>query len=260
VPPVESTIRNSNLVICADCGKEISIHAESCPHCGAMLVKKKHHGVFFYVFWSVLSLIGTVMILFVGSLFLSGVFSGVRQAVRESKATAPTPTPRQPPLTAAQMDNARAILGKLDLSKDEVRGTTWLRPSWAAEGYENDLYLYIGIDEAKEAWLRLKIRHKGTSMLNIREFVFRIDDAVKTIEPEGPLKTDYVVENFWEWLDEPAERHMDLLEKMAKAHKVLYRCQGRQDYDDRTLTDLEMAGLQDMLLVYRYLKENPQPR
>ena len=33
------------LIKCPDCGKEISSHAESCPHCGYPLKKKESHAV-----------------------------------------------------------------------------------------------------------------------------------------------------------------------------------------------------------------------
>ena len=34
-----------SLIKCPDCGKEISSHAESCPHCGYPLKKKKDYNV-----------------------------------------------------------------------------------------------------------------------------------------------------------------------------------------------------------------------
>ena len=73
-----------NMTKCRDCENEISIHAESCPHCGAIYVTRKKHGVFFYVFWGVISLIATGLILLIGMAMLSGVFEGAHEAINES--------------------------------------------------------------------------------------------------------------------------------------------------------------------------------
>lgn len=54
---------------CNDCGHEISKKADSCPNCGLSFVKK--HGVFYYVFWTLMSifllflLVNLAIILFV---------------------------------------------------------------------------------------------------------------------------------------------------------------------------------------------------
>lgn len=52
-----------NLRTCRDCGGQVSVHADNCPHCGASF--KKRHGVFFYVFWGVVSLFATIFILWI---------------------------------------------------------------------------------------------------------------------------------------------------------------------------------------------------
>lgn len=60
-----------HLRTCRDCGGQVSIHADACPHCGASF--KKRHGVFFYVFWGVVSLFATIFILWI----LLVVFLGI---------------------------------------------------------------------------------------------------------------------------------------------------------------------------------------
>ena len=61
----------SNLRICADCGNKVSRNADACPKCGATF--RKRHGVFFYVFWGVVSLVATFIILWI----LLAIFLGV---------------------------------------------------------------------------------------------------------------------------------------------------------------------------------------
>jgi Zn finger protein HypA/HybF involved in hydrogenase expression len=68
-PPV------SSLVLCPDCRREISIHAESCPHCGAMRVTRVTHGVFYYVFMTLLSLFVIGILATVGLGILGGIFA-----------------------------------------------------------------------------------------------------------------------------------------------------------------------------------------
>jgi predicted RNA-binding Zn-ribbon protein involved in translation (DUF1610 family) len=66
--PAPDSNSSKNLRICKDCGKTISVHAEFCPHCGASYKRKR--GVFFYVFWGVISLIATGIILTFVVIFL----------------------------------------------------------------------------------------------------------------------------------------------------------------------------------------------
>lgn len=79
MPPLRSEDgpANPNLTQCWDCGREVSKRAESCPHCGAILVRRKKHGVFFYVFWGVISLIAAGLILGIGV----AVFQGAGEAL-----------------------------------------------------------------------------------------------------------------------------------------------------------------------------------
>jgi len=99
------------------------------------------------------------------------------------------------------------------------------------------------------------MEYEGEEMLIIRKFVFRIDDKVETIEPSRMLRSDYVVGKHWEWFDELAEQHLDVVEKIANGNKVLMRYDGRQSNHDRTVSASEKQSLGQMLLVYRYLKE-----
>jgi hypothetical protein len=187
---------------------------------------------------------------------LSGILVGVHEAGKEPEGSVVSSTPisKQVPLTAQERENAQMILKGLLRTRDQVAGTTWLKPPWA-ENYGNQIYLYIGITETKHPFLRLKIEYKGEEMPIVRKFVFRIDDKVETIEPTGVLKSDYVVKNHWEWFDELAAAHLDVVQKIARGNKVLMRYQGSQDSHDRTISFAEKASLEQMLVVHRYLAE-----
>jgi hypothetical protein len=189
----------------------------------------------------------------IGLVVLGTVF-GIHQGIQEAKRRTGTASEaKAPALTPKEKEDARAILNELKSSQDEVTGTRFLNPAWT-DGYDNQFFTYIGINRSKNPYLRLKIRYKGKEVLIIRSFVLRIDDKVETIEPSGMLKSDIVGDEHWEWFDEPATAYMDIIEAVAKADKVLLRCEGTRYNDDRTITESEKASLRAMLLVYRYLK------
>ncbi|MBL9172510.1 MAG: hypothetical protein JNL10_03150 [Verrucomicrobiales bacterium] len=47
---------------------------------------RKNHGVFYYVFFGVLSLIATVFILFIGSAMLAGCIEGFNRGLENSRS------------------------------------------------------------------------------------------------------------------------------------------------------------------------------
>lgn len=254
--PKPSPVQAENLSLrrCADCGKEVSVHAELCPHCGAPFVQRRRRGVFFFVFWGVISLMATVVILALGFAVLGGFLSGVGQAVKPERTATPV-TAKPVALTPQEKENAQAILRTLRRTMDKVTGTAWLEPEWAADNYRNQMYLYIGVPEEGDPLLRLKIEYEGAETLLIRMYVFRIDDQVETIRPSKMLKTDYVAEKYWEWFDELAERHLLVIKMIAGGNRVLMRYEGSQSQHDRTVSESEKQSLDKMLLVYRFLKE-----
>jgi DNA-directed RNA polymerase subunit RPC12/RpoP len=254
LPPVVRGM-DPNLRRGTDCGKEVSIHAESCPYCGATFAKNnKKHAVFFYVAWGVVSLIATGLILIAGMAMPSGLLEKLHRGVKSARLSANPSAGQTTLLTVEEKAGAQAILATLLQTKDQVTGTTFLKPHWA-DTYDNQIYLYIGISEAKATVLRLKIEYEGKDMLVTKKLIFRIDDTVEEIEAEKLEKKDYVAGNHREWFDEVAEPHLAVLLKIARGNKVLMQYQGRNDSYDRTLNDAEKATLGQMLLVYRYLKE-----
>jgi hypothetical protein len=212
----------------------------------------KNRGVFFYVFWGVISLTGLILI--VGMAMLSGLFEGFHHGVKSAKDTANPSAAETTSLTSQEKAGAQAILATLRQTKDQGTGTTFLKPHWA-DPYDNQIYLYIGVSEGKATVLRLKIEYEGKERVIAKKVIFRIDDTVEEIEPEKPLKDDYVAGNHREWFDELAEPHLAVLLKIAQGKKVLMQYQGGSDGYDRTLTDAEKACLGQMVLVHRYLKE-----
>jgi predicted RNA-binding Zn-ribbon protein involved in translation (DUF1610 family) len=237
-PPPALTLRP-----CADCYKEISIHAEFCPHCGSPVNPKKRHGVFFYVFWGVVSLIATVVVLFVVAGLTSGVFSGLHGSIA---------------LTQSDKESAKTILSQLKKTKDHVTGTVFLKTNWVSD-YDNQMFLYLGVTASRDVFLRLKIQHKGSEALFIREFLLRVGGAVETIDARGEIKSDISGSESWEWFDTRGEGYIGMLLTASVSDKVILRCDGSRGKDDRDLSATEKRSLSDMILVYRYLKEAGAP-
>jgi hypothetical protein len=72
----------------------VSVNADSCPHCGAVFLKRKQHGVFYYVFWGVVSLAVTCFILLVGvpaAFMASGAFMRARERAQTRAASTNAP-------------------------------------------------------------------------------------------------------------------------------------------------------------------------
>jgi len=42
-PPTSALLPSANLRNCIDCGKTVSVHAESCPHCGSPIKNESKH-------------------------------------------------------------------------------------------------------------------------------------------------------------------------------------------------------------------------
>ena len=287
-PPLQSPplVENPKLRRCADCGKEVSIRAESCPHCGATFIIKKRHGVFFYVFWGV---VGTGLIITAGRAFLSSVFEAAvsappkkiphlitEQEVEDAMLKSLHPSP----LTAQEKQDAQMILKHLHRSEDEVLRITFLKPFWVGEEdrkveattppfYKptDRIYLYIVLNETFPDWrrtiptndtvLRLKIEYAGERML-IKNFVFRIDDSLETIEPKEPFfSARYSIKGQY---NEPAMYYLDVIEKIAKGQKVLMRYEGSPYSHDHSVSTQEKTSFSQMLLVYRYLREQAKTR
>jgi len=164
--PAPDANSSKNLRVCKDCGKAISVHAEFCPHCGATY--KRKHGVFFYVFWGVVSLIATVIILTLVLIFLGvGIpaFFGAKQAFvnardaaeNERQASAegkPLPAPNQnternPQETAQIKAEADALLasGRFLCVTDEIdeRVSIGAKPTLKNGIGRTGLMLLIGI-------------------------------------------------------------------------------------------------------------------
>jgi hypothetical protein len=113
----------------------------------------------------------------------------------------------------------------------------------------NKLFLCIDVkDEAP--LLRMKML-RADKLSSVMSYVFHIDDKVVTLGPCKPSKRGNG-DDYW-WYEAPA--NIDLIQQMIKGNIVTLRCQGVNEHSDRQITVTEKKWVEDMYLVYRYLKE-----
>lgn len=160
----------SNLRNCNDCGRAVSVHAESCPHCGAAFVTRKDHGVFYYVFWGVISLAVTLFLLFVVvplALLAFGIalpaFNNARHEaqLRASGSNAPL---------------ALAKKGERDEKQDYMRTQVKV--------YDFMAQYRDGVVSDRVPAINFKIRNAGTRILDMVEVTVYFGDSDETIIAE----------------------------------------------------------------------------
>ena len=146
LPQAPQPQTNPNLRTCRDCGNSVSIHAEVCPKCGATFARRKSHGVFFYVFWGVVSLIVTVTIVGMIAGILTVAVPAFLRGRREAQVKMLGTNAAQTSLTLAQ--NL-----KLDYIKNHL------------ELYDFTARYFDSVLDGKVPGVDFKIRNTGTQTL-----------------------------------------------------------------------------------------------
>jgi len=255
----EPRVRNAKLTNCRDCGREVSLVAYSCPHCGATFRRK--HGVFYYVFVGTLSLIGTLAILIVALLFFGVISSAFllnlahrdRVQTTTTSPTTPPTAPQAEPLTAEETQLAEQFIPKLKTSRDDVEGITWHQPP-----EENILghtcKLYIGTHASRAPWLRFHVRYYGDSWVFIDQLKFKIGDELITLTPRhNELHRNNSSGSVWETYDVSATDHRDLVERLLSAENVTLRFSGNREYVDYNLSAPTLNHIKLTFLAYRHM-------
>lgn len=111
----------------------------------------RRHSIFYYVFWGMVSLFVTLLILFVGFLFLTAAGAGFLSGLTDRTPTAGPSVRNLPALTDLQAQTADRLMGGLHVRKDSIEGVTWYSPD---DDYKTAVFLYIGKKATGEPWLR----------------------------------------------------------------------------------------------------------
>jgi predicted RNA-binding Zn-ribbon protein involved in translation (DUF1610 family) len=79
------------LVKCPDCAKSISLSANACPHCGALikklLKKPRKHGTG----WYCVQIIAGILIIVIATLIIRSIYLGVEAVQGDAKAASSHP-------------------------------------------------------------------------------------------------------------------------------------------------------------------------
>ena len=110
-----------NLRKCPDCAHDVSSSAADCPHCGRPLRAKWN--IFHYVFFGVLSLIATVIILNVIFFVGIAIFGGAALAIADRKSDPPVANqqvaaPQQIAIRGESIDNRAPTQDQLRTAAD----------------------------------------------------------------------------------------------------------------------------------------------
>jgi hypothetical protein len=157
----------------------------------------------------------------------------------------------------AERDGKSAALKKLKKRVDEFSGVTFYTHPAEPRFADTRSYLlsYLAEKNGSSA-LRVQLHYTADSWLFISSAKFNIDGKVVPFSvPEASWKRDNDSE-IWEWVDVNVTPELrSLLEQVANSKTTIIRFDGRQYYDDFTVTAKDKAAIRDVFAAEEYLKE-----
>jgi hypothetical protein len=218
----------------------------------------RRHGIFYYVFWGSIFLFATLGILTVGFLFLTGAGAAFLVAISHHPGAVQSTSTKAniqklPALNATEIEQAKSLITGLSSRLDGIEGTIWYSPD-PADNHKTAVYLYIGQKQARQPWLRWKIRYYGDDWLFIRRYRVKVDDAEPvTVLPMKEIKRENGGGEVWETFDEAASEHAHVLNQMLSGNTTYLCMEGSEGRKDLTLGPEQLQRMGDVLLVFRYL-------
>lgn len=145
---------------------------------------------------------------------------------------------------------------KLRTKYDDIKGITWYYDKGTPQYTNyNSFHLYMGKEKTGKPWLRFRIQYTADDWLFIQSYVIKTDNDSYTISTSyGEVETDHGSGDIWEWYDVPMNNRLyNIVKDIIKSKTVKLRHNGKQYYKDRTITEKEKQGLQNMLDAYEAL-------
>jgi hypothetical protein len=145
---------------------------------------------------------------------------------------------------------------KLRTKYDDIKGITWYYDKGTPQYTNyNSFHLYMGKEKTGQPWLRFRIQYTADDWLFIQSYVIKTDNDSYTISTSyGEVETDHGSGDIWEWYDVPMDNSLyNIVQDVIKSKSVKVRHNGKQYYKDRTITQKEKQGLQNMLDAYEAL-------
>lgn len=148
-------------------------------------------------------------------------------------------------------------LNRMSISRDDFADITWYYdPSTPRYTNQNSFHIYAGESDTI-SWLRLCIQYYADSWLFIQSYSIKVDGVTYTITPEkyGDVQRDNGGGMIWEWYDiSPSAEQIEMLRAIANSNEAIIRFNGRQYYDDRTITASEKQAIKNVLNAYDALR------
>jgi hypothetical protein len=148
---------------------------------------------------------------------------------------------------------------KLRTNYDDIKGYTWYYDKGTPQyANYNSFHLYMGKEKSGKPWLRFRIQYAADDWLFIESYLIKTNNESYTISTSyGEVETDNGSGGIWEWYDVVMDNRLyNIVKDVINSKTVKLRCNGKQYYKDRTLTETEKQGLQNILDAYEALGGN----
>lgn len=145
---------------------------------------------------------------------------------------------------------------KLKTKYDDVRNITWYYDkSTPTYTNYNSFNLYMGKEKSGRPWLRFRIQYTADDWLFIQSYIIKTDNTSHTIQTKyGEIETDNDSGDIWEWYDVPLNNELyNIIRDVINSKSVKLRYNGKQYYNDRTITGTEKQALKNILDAYEAL-------
>lgn len=145
---------------------------------------------------------------------------------------------------------------KLRTKYDDIKGITWYYDKGTPQYTNyNSFHLYMGKEKTGKPWLRFRIQYTAEDWLFIQSYVIKTDNDSYTISTSyGEVETDNGSGDIWEWYDVPIDNRLyNIVKDVIRSKSVKLRHNGKQYYKDRTISEKEKQGLQNILDAYEAL-------
>lgn len=145
---------------------------------------------------------------------------------------------------------------KLRTSYDDIKGITWYYDKGTPKSASvNSLYVYMGKASSGTPWLRFTIQYASSDWLFIEKYIIKTDNNSYTITTSrNEVERDNGYGGIWEWYDVKLDQNLyNIIKDIISSKNVKIRYNGKQYYKDRTVTEKEKKGLQNILDAYKAL-------
>lgn len=146
-----------------------------------------------------------------------------------------------------QKKQSQVALSRLSKRYDKFQDVTWYSsPSSPRYRNYNAFYLYFGISDNSKLPLRLVVQYENEDWLFIQSATVNVDGENYSISGDWERDND---SRIWEWIDETLDDRA-MIEAITNSKSAVIRFDGRQYYDNRTISAAQKKSLRDVLLAY----------